>query len=288
MIWKKFFDWLLANGVRYSPGDMHWAGRGYWFPQLPDTSTGAVDPLPVEPWLRVSRDMENANVVYITTSYGRDLISESPEDARQIVEQVLMEMDELMGAAPRRRLPSHVAPAEAPYRRGKPMRPEGLTRRDEFEARQRERTVAERVQDGTYISHGSAVLPSEVLYRERKKKWDEMLESRPAPKDRPDTSREYKGEALKLRGLGALDEGVSSACDDGFHERCGSDACECACHVKTRIVVARCGCGKEFDLTGWKRLKVLGYQDVEADKEGPACKLELRNCKCGSTLAIET
>lgn len=38
-------------------------------------------------------------------------------------------------------------------------------------------------------------------------------------------------------------------------------------------------------LTAWTTLEYIGHQIIEADDEGPAEALELRNCVCGSTLA---
>lgn len=36
----------------------------------------------------------------------------------------------------------------------------------------------------------------------------------------------------------------------------------------------------------WNSLKFIGHQHVEADDTGPAETLELRDCRCGSTLSI--
>lgn len=35
----------------------------------------------------------------------------------------------------------------------------------------------------------------------------------------------------------------------------------------------------------WTALRFVGIQHVEADETGPAERLELRDCSCGSTLA---
>jgi hypothetical protein len=40
------------------------------------------------------------------------------------------------------------------------------------------------------------------------------------------------------------------------------------------------------DPKAFVRLELIGYQQVEADDIGPADVLELRNCACGSTLAV--
>lgn len=38
------------------------------------------------------------------------------------------------------------------------------------------------------------------------------------------------------------------------------------------------------DETRWQMLHYVGLQLIDADDEGPAEALELRNCECGSTL----
>ncbi len=40
------------------------------------------------------------------------------------------------------------------------------------------------------------------------------------------------------------------------------------------------------DPVAWGRLALVGHQHTEADEYGPAETLELRDCSCGSTLAI--
>ncbi len=37
----------------------------------------------------------------------------------------------------------------------------------------------------------------------------------------------------------------------------------------------------------WASLRLVGRQHVEADEDFPASVLELRDCHCGSTLAVE-
>ena len=54
--------------------------------------------------------------------------------------------------------------------------------------------------------------------------------------------------------------------------------------------VAECSCGKSYTQEQWDELKVLGPMDVPAGDNPmlePAYGLELRNCICGSTLAVE-
>jgi hypothetical protein len=56
---------------------------------------------------------------------------------------------------------------------------------------------------------------------------------------------------------------------------------------KTVLFVSRCGrCGTSHTADRWATLPLLGSQKIEADEEGPEQLLELRDCSCGSTLAI--
>lgn len=48
----------------------------------------------------------------------------------------------------------------------------------------------------------------------------------------------------------------------------------------------RCGCGIEHDARAWQALPFVGYQDFPAEGTLPSIRLELRNCPCGSTLAL--
>lgn len=41
------------------------------------------------------------------------------------------------------------------------------------------------------------------------------------------------------------------------------------------------------DAAAWSRLAYVGMQRVPADEYGPAEAYELRDCSCGSTLAIQ-
>lgn len=41
-----------------------------------------------------------------------------------------------------------------------------------------------------------------------------------------------------------------------------------------------CSCGKRYNEAEWKRLPLVGEQDDGVER------LELRNCSCGSTIAI--
>jgi hypothetical protein len=46
------------------------------------------------------------------------------------------------------------------------------------------------------------------------------------------------------------------------------------------LLVKRCGCGLEYDARSWSDLPLAGYQTDDIEN------LELRNCPCGSTLAV--
>ncbi len=37
----------------------------------------------------------------------------------------------------------------------------------------------------------------------------------------------------------------------------------------------------------WLKLQPIGNMVIEDDESGPGYTLEMRNCKCGSTLAVE-
>jgi len=45
-----------------------------------------------------------------------------------------------------------------------------------------------------------------------------------------------------------------------------------------------CGCGREHDAASWSDLPLVGFMDLDADGDE---RLELRNCPCGSTVAVE-
>ena len=47
--------------------------------------------------------------------------------------------------------------------------------------------------------------------------------------------------------------------------------------------VVHCGCGAQYTIGQWHRLAFVGLTDAE----DPEMILELRNCTCGSTKALE-
>lgn len=53
--------------------------------------------------------------------------------------------------------------------------------------------------------------------------------------------------------------------------------------------VLTCGCGRAYDAEQWKALRLAGHapQYNEDGTEHATLRLELRNCVCGSTRAIE-
>lgn len=102
MTWPDFFKWLTDNGFLHTRGDIHYAGRGYWFPALPDITTGAENPRPPEPWVHISEDRANKAVFIDRASGGTEsAYAESPEDAKVATERELMvvyrAMDEALG-----------------------------------------------------------------------------------------------------------------------------------------------------------------------------------------------
>ena len=46
-----------------------------------------------------------------------------------------------------------------------------------------------------------------------------------------------------------------------------------------------CGCGRAHDAAGWRALVVVGY--CGASNGEASQRLELRQCPCGSTLAVD-
>lgn len=52
-------------------------------------------------------------------------------------------------------------------------------------------------------------------------------------------------------------------------------------------IIKKCGCGNTFTQAQWKKLEHKGYLHTPADEVGPEELLELRNCPCHSTLAVE-
>ncbi len=52
------------------------------------------------------------------------------------------------------------------------------------------------------------------------------------------------------------------------------------------VKVCSC-CACSITKAQWERLKLVGKQHVEAGDGEPAFTLELRNCQCGTTLAVE-
>lgn len=54
-------------------------------------------------------------------------------------------------------------------------------------------------------------------------------------------------------------------------------------------VVAHCGCGKTYTQCAWNGLRKVGVQVVAADLETgeDSFTIELRNCSCNSTIAVE-
>lgn len=73
----------------------------------------------------------------------------------------------------------------------------------------------------------------------------------------------------------------------GFVRVNGTDREDCTgC---TDCVIKTCSCGLAYTEKSWQALHFVGYYDDDVlDPSHPtATTLELRNCKCGSTLSVE-
>lgn len=58
--------------------------------------------------------------------------------------------------------------------------------------------------------------------------------------------------------------------------------------LKMSKIINRCSCGRSFTSSEWRKLAVVGIQEVPPlVRDGaPEEPLELRNCVCGSTRAV--
>lgn len=104
MNWNQFEE-ELKKRMTYSPGDLHFAGRGFWYPEPPDITTGDPAPKPPAPWVHVEMargetkaDPERS--AFITSSFSKAVVSEAPGEALEVLEQVLMGFDEASGLDP--------------------------------------------------------------------------------------------------------------------------------------------------------------------------------------------
>lgn len=57
--------------------------------------------------------------------------------------------------------------------------------------------------------------------------------------------------------------------------------------ARTEPPVKACACGLQFSVDAWRALRLVGIQEIPADAHGPEERLELRDCPCGSTIAVE-
>lgn len=282
MTWDSFFSWLERVGVRYSPGDIHYAGRGHWFPQPPDLTQNVESPLSPEPWIHVFKSAIEGNgrstpTVDVMTSFSPAQYNiEDPKVARQAVERALMDYDMAMGAEEFHPLPIRHPEAPPPSAMTERIRIAHQRRAQEMEAG-RQRAAAERA--------------AGVALEDERREQRNLLTRGPYTLPRYVPSAEGEREAeeyhrlLKPRkhydGITSDDSDVSDNCDMGAHERCSG--CGCGCHW-----FRRCGCGRTFTRAQWDELPLVGTQHVEADDEGPATDLEMKDCPvCKSTLAVE-
>lgn len=250
MNWQAFFAWLEQNGVRYNPGDIHYAGRGYWYPVPPPNP----DEKPPAPWIAVEEDREAKNrAVFVSSSWGESVYAESPVRAKAFVEKLLMDFDQqgsLGGFNGRSTWPGPPFPK---------------LRRDEPGWK------------GEYLT------PALPVWEEKRREALERIrrerESQPDPEPRKGTGPEYKGEALKLRGFD--DDDVTDVCDHGHHERC--PGCGCSCHVFKRCT----GCGRTYSRAQWDELPLLGKQKIDPEDGDPGCVMIGKNCACTGTMFVE-
>lgn len=266
MNWNNFEAWLKEQGFVHTHGydDLN---RGWWFPEAPKNLERP--PSKRKVWIHIARD-QGADAYFVTTNKSSVYV-ESPDAAQQAVEQALIAFD--LGGGIYEPMPIRSAPPRVEVEKVGP----GVTivrkplRRDEPGWR------------GEYLGPQTHPLwtMSARVEKERERREKEYT-TRPEPGPRQGV--EYHGEHLKMRGLDGLDDGVSGACDQGSHQRCDHEACECACH-QAKVCTK---CGKRYDARAWTELPLVGRQAVDADDQGPAYVLELRNCRCGSTLAVET
>lgn len=71
-------------------------------------------------------------------------------------------------------------------------------------------------------------------------------------------------------------QGDCLVCDGGKGGPC-SESCD---------LLKACACGLAYSTEAWSRLAFVGINYFPADTFGPAEAIELRNCVCGSTIAI--
>jgi hypothetical protein len=53
------------------------------------------------------------------------------------------------------------------------------------------------------------------------------------------------------------------------------------------LPVKVCSCGARYTAAEWQALPLCGYWYTPADDTGPEVNLELRQCTCQSTIAVE-
>jgi len=77
---------------------------------------------------------------------------------------------------------------------------------------------------------------------------------------------------------------------DGSRLSPGSYVAFCRSTAAMTASAERCTAARhealKHDAAAWSALQVVGEQRLAADQHGPEIHLELRNCTCGSTLAI--
>lgn len=248
----KFFQWLDANNFQYTRGDVHWAGAGWWYPSLPDISTGAEAPKPPAPWIHVEKDREN-DAVFIGSSYAESVYAETPARAQTAVETLLMQFDEQAGGSMGR------------FRGMEEDRVAAINA--QLNTTRRARTNAEAADENRgdwYCAWDGAGNPgASKTCRACGRPKGTKLEHGPfRPIDHRKIEKEWRERASRrAAGLEGLNE-------PQFPKSCS--------------------CGVIYDVVEWNELPWVGEQEIEAGgPDEPAEVWEARNCpSCDSTLMV--
>lgn len=92
MSWNDFNDWLKQNGFQFTNGNIHWLGRGWWYPAPPAVEHDAETLDVAPPWIHVEKEQQ-ANNVFVNSNIGGKTDSafcDTPECARAAAETALM------------------------------------------------------------------------------------------------------------------------------------------------------------------------------------------------------
>lgn len=245
----QFLRWLEQNGFKHTRGDMHWAGAGWWYPELPDVTTGEAAPKPPEPWIHVERDRENP-AVFIGASFAEGIYAEDTAKAQTKIEELLMRFDEAAGGGSL----AGVYPTKG-ANVGRKVRV--VTWSPPFTGRVHSATDKWLIVRDDETKQLITVTLKDVKFLD-----------------------EGKG---TLHGFAGHDSDVSQACDGGNHARCtGGSVCDCSCHqFDDRRITARCSdCSKPYSQKKFKDLPFIGAETVKGEF------VESRMCGCGGNVVV--